>query len=276
MQTKFYPICITVFVCIIGCGAIEYSAQWIEKPITIDAGYSDWQGNLASAQEGKISYGFQRDSSYFYICLIVTNEQVQRQIMMRGLEMHFDPNGETNQRVSIKYPLGMMASGRPMMDMMRPSMTRSAVEPPDILFQFQNSLGELEIRNSEEETYKRLALAELPGLGLGVKASAETGEWICEMRIPLGSAGTFKYALGRADVSFIKVNLKTPEMDLSAMRAQMPERGGGGMPGGGGGMGGGGMPPGGGPPGGGGPQGGGQGSDTSDEFKASFKVILEG
>ncbi|NQT23872.1 hypothetical protein HQ585_00800 [candidate division KSB1 bacterium] len=269
MRKSFIPGFIGLLVSLVmfGCKSAEYAAQWLENPISIDSDYSDWQGNLTSEKDGKISFGFQRDSSYFYVCMIATDIQVQRQLMIRGLEMHFDPDGEKKQRISIKYPLGLMASGMPMQDMMD-SRNRSGIEEAEIIHRFQNSLGDLEIKNSEDETYHPLALAELPGLGLEVSANAETGEWICEMRIPLGSADTFQYALGQSQVSSVEIEMKTPEINPDAMSGQMSGRGGGMR---GGGMGGGGSRRSGGMRGGG-PQGGRQ--DMPESIKFSVRVHL--
>lgn len=248
---------------LVGCKSTEYTAHWLRNPVTLDAYYADWQGDLTSVADGGFSYGFQRDSSYLYVCLIATNRQVQRRIMMHGLEMHFDPDGKKAQRISIQYPLRRVASRPPMPDMMQPQADRSGVKPLEMLGRFQNSLGELEIKSAGDEAYTRYALAELFESGLGVKASAETGEWICEMSIPLGSADTFRYALGRKDVSFIKIRFKTPDSDVGGMRGQRPEHGGGRM--------GGGMPPGGGLSGGPGGR-----QERPEPFKFDVRVNFSG
>jgi hypothetical protein len=264
-----------------GCQTNEQLAVWPNRDVSIDGKITDWSGYLSLNEDSNMAFGFLRDSSYFYICLVTSDRDIQRQIMGQGLIVWLEADKKVKNRIGVKFPLGMMASGMPPQEFMR---GRPEEKGEKMGLMFENALNELEIRIPGEKEFSRYAFSEITESGLEVAAGMKLEQLVYEMKIPLYRGENTPYALGVEPAQLVELEIETPEMDREAMREKMMSMGGGGgrggsppggMSGGGppGGMSGGG-PPGGGMPGGGGP-GSGMGPKETEPYKAKFTVRLE-
>ncbi len=252
--------------CMTRCRTNEQLAHWRNRDISIDGDYTDWSGYLALNEDSNMAFGFLRDSSYFYVCLVASDPDIQRQIMGQGLIVWLEADKNAGNRIGIKVPLGMMASSAPPQEFMknRTEMDGKKPEPS-----FEHLLNELEIQNPGEKTFNSYGVSEIVQSGLEVGAGMSMEQLVYEMRIPLIRGEKTRYALGFEPVQVVTLEIETPEMDHEAMRENMMSMRGGGREG---------RPPdgmrGGSPPGGGMP-GGGMGPKQSESLKVKFTIRLE-
>jgi hypothetical protein len=266
---------IVLLSCFSGCRTKEQLAVWPNRDISIDGKLADWSGYLALNEDSNVAFGFLRDSTYFYICLVTSDPDIQRQIMGKGLIVWLKANRKAENRIGIKFPLGMMASGTSPQEFMR---NRTEMDREKPRSSFEHLLNELEIQSPGEETFNRYGVSEIARSGLEVGAGLVMEQLVYEMKIPLIRGENTPYALGVEPVQVVALEIEIPEIDREAMREKMMSMGGGGGRGGRppGGMSGGGTPggmPGGGPPGGGMP--GGMEWKQNEPLKVKFTVRLE-
>ncbi len=238
------------------CRTKEQLAVWPNRDISIDGKLADWSGYLALNEDSNVAFGFLRDSTYFYICLVTSDPDIQRQIMGKGLIVWLKANRKAENRIGIKFPLGMMASGTSPQEFMR-NRTEMDREKPGP--SFEHLLNELEIQSPGEETFNRYGVSEIARSGLEVGAGLVMEQLVYEMKIPLIRGENTPYALGVEPVQVVALEIEIPEIDREAMREKMMSMGGGGGRGG--------RPPGGMP--------GGMGWKQNEPLKVKFTVRLE-
>jgi len=267
-----------------GCKETVLQSNWTDQPIIIDGYYDDWQSKLIFNQKKKIGFGIANDSTDLYLCLTSMDQNLARQIMMRGFILTVGLPGAKQRILGVKFPTGMN---------------------PELLMQFQQMRGETgqmprggpgrgfepdrDFGNPFEEIYTEFLLLG-PGkdeqrfmpldndLGIHVNIGRSKRSFVYEIQIPFTVISQYL----KNDPAFIPAEIvlrfKTAELDRSAMRPDrdgMGERPDGGMGetggrrgGTGGGMGG----PGGGM---GGPgEMGAPGEMSSSSFEFKTKVVL--
>ena len=245
-----------------GCGGLEMISTERTENIQVDGQYMDWQGAMIPLEKKNVSVGFQHDDQFFYACVVTSDPQVQRSILMRGLVVWLDANQPDSRRLGIKYPLGVMASGVNPGELMRKGYRNIA---QNMAYIYEMTLKDLEIRLPDERNFRSLTIRKLAGSGLELATDLKDGELVYEMKIPLQSEEGFPYAMGSGEVQSVKLTLENPEIDFRAMAGGRGGIGGGGRQGGGMQGGDGGMP--------GGAMGGPGGN--SESFKVDVKVKLQ-
>jgi hypothetical protein len=215
---------IVLLSCFSGCRTNEQLAVWPNRNISIDGKLADWSGYLALNEDSNVAFGFLRDSTYFYICLVTSDPDIQRQIMGKGLVVWLEADRNTKNRIGIKFPLGMMASGVPQQEFMR-NRTEMDGEQPEP--SFEHFLNEMEIQSPGEKTFNRYGVSEIAQSGLEVGAGLAMEQLVYEMKIPLIRGKNTPYALGIEPVQVVALEIEIPEIDREAMREKMMSMGGG-------------------------------------------------
>lgn len=253
-----------------GCSGTEaLQSEALDRAITVDGAVDDWQDALTPIEKKNLSLGLRNDGTFLYLALVSSDRQFINQMMSRGFTVWFDAEGGKERAFGIRFPLGLMASGRGV-----PPRDRQQNQDPDARRQrFEESMADLEIFDGEESSM-RFGMDAINGIA--VKATLDTGTMMYELQVPLRKSEAYAFAIDAAPGDAIGVGLETPEIDREAMRQQMRGRGGG--RGGAGGRGGVGGPGGGrggiGGPGGGRGERGGFGGQQPDPFKLWTTVTL--
>jgi hypothetical protein len=220
---------IVVLVLVGGCGEEEMiESRARDRGIIVDGKIDDWQGTLTFLEGANLSYGLANDAIDLYIVLVVGDRGVRRQIMMSGLYLWFDPEGEKGKRFGIRYPIGLQEDAASLMSLMREQ------DPSEFQAQFDESVKEMLVAGTGDETFRRAGAKALDGIKAA--AVADENKMVLEFVVPVANAGSFGYGVGAFPGSIIGLGLETPEIDRDKLKEQMR---GGGMGGGRGGMGGG-------------------------------------
>jgi hypothetical protein len=253
-----------ILLMIASCGPKELHSRARDREIAIDGAYEDWQGALEFVEDANLSVGLMNDGEFLYVALVAGDRMVRRQIMMSGLYLWFDQDGNESKRFGIRYPIGLQENAADPDSMMREP------NPEKMRTQFQDEVKEMMVIGHDDRTWRRAETGAVRGIE--VAAGGDRHMLVLEYKVPIGRTGQYGYGIGSEPGAVIGVGLETPEIDFKEMRRQRP---GGGMPGGG--MPGGGTPAGGMPgsdfPGGGMPDGG-QRPERPEPIKLWAKVEL--
>jgi hypothetical protein len=234
----------------VGCGSKPMSSAWRCTDITVDAAVDEWGETRRPLDEKNIILGVTNDAENLYLTFTPGDDAMQRQILMLGLTVWFDPQGAKNEYVGIRFPRGVRGEHFPFRG-----------ERPDISTQagrkrIAAGMDSLEILRAGSREGDAYAIDELGGVA--VRAQLVGDVFVYELKMPLARTQEHLYAIGAKPGDAIGIGLQTSAMDRRQMLEGMPGAGpppGGGGPGG---SGGGGSPGGRGGPGGPGGEGGGE------------------
>ena len=247
-----------------GCGPVRLDSRWLDRQIVVDGDDDEWQDAKLYVEDWPIDVGVLNDGEYLYLCMTTADRNLQREVLMRGLELWMDPKGGRRKAVGIRFPQGMAergqegeepggfgrgrggmrgppGRGRNMLD---PSEDERQLDPERFMAAMKRLgvSGELVLLESEDDEGRRkLVSRDDP---LQIRVAYDRGRLVYEARIPLTNA---EHPLSLLQVSAgdrVGVGFKSAKMDMSRMMARRGGRRGGGMPGGvmpGGGMDAGGM-----------------------------------
>jgi hypothetical protein len=237
VRLKFHYIIISVLLFSAGCGMIDLTSHWRDRPVLIDGKNTEWENNLALLDDKETSIGIFNDDSFIYIGLISSNRNLRSQIMRRGIVFWFDKEGGKEQKFGIHYPLGSGGFRS------SPDVGMDEENQPTSI-RTEGTSEELEIEGPGKDDHHRMTIAETGGIEARFHA---TNEFIVyELKVPLSDKGARPFAIGTKQGEKIGVGVET----ASAKSSEKPsegyggggrgEGGGGGGEGGGGGFGGGG------------------------------------
>lgn len=82
-----------------------YKSLW--QPSSLSVGDCDdyWFTNMHYSTKAKMHYGLSNDDENLYVSLKVTDETVQRKIMLTGLTFWLDPNGKGKEQLGLNFPV---------------------------------------------------------------------------------------------------------------------------------------------------------------------------
>lgn len=97
-----------------GCStAYETQSTRLPEHLRIDGSADDWQGHLLYYRDAKLTIGIANDSRFLSLCVMSSDENVYRSLMMKGFTVWFDTTGGKKKTFGIRYPLGMAESAPP-------------------------------------------------------------------------------------------------------------------------------------------------------------------
>jgi len=244
----------------------EVASQWRASEIKVDGDDSEWSEAIAYLEKERLGFGLKNDSSDLFLCFKF-DRAIQRQALMFGFTIWFDPAGKNKKVFGVRFPIGMMNFAGEM----RPDPMQLTQDSSTMPKQFTAMLREVEVIGPEKDDRNRFTA----GSSFGIQAASfdSPAGLVCELKIPLHSAPGRPYAIAVNVAQTLGVGFEMGEFDRSQMRERMRREGGGfgGRPGGSG-------PPGGGfPPGGGRPRGGGRPGEMPPERERmmnAFKIWL--
>lgn len=212
----------------LGCGSkLKLNSDYRQSEIKVDGNQSDWRGSLTFIEDKNTSIGVSNDQDFLYIAFASGDPVQQRQFMMRGLIVWFDAEGGDKKTVGIRFPIGLMADGPPMM-----MGGRGEDFDPEIMREaFEQSLTELEIIGPEKDKTQRYRVGELAGVE--VKTGDPQNNFFYEIKVPLDKGQLYPFSVALEPGETLGLGFETPEFDREAMRERMGRGGmGGGMGGG--------------------------------------------
>jgi hypothetical protein len=223
-----------------GCSSnLKLNSHWRQQEITVDGESKDWQDGMTFVEKKNVSLGVANDEDYLYICLVATDRELLRQIIVRGLTLWFDPEGGKEKTFGIRFPLGLIESGL----MRMPGRGRGGNQetvPETMRENFEQSLTKIEVIWPEKKERLRFDnVSALPGIAVKVKLSDAADTLIYEIKVPLLQTEQHRFAIGTEAGERLGVGFETTQFDREKLRERMRKGGfGGGRGGGRGGFGG--------------------------------------
>jgi hypothetical protein len=181
-----------------------------DREITIDGSDADWQGALAYLEESKIAIGVCNDEKDLYLCLVVSDRQMERQIMGSGFTVWFDAGGGKDKKFGIHYPMGRQ--GRQTSD----GRGRDEGDPDERTRLLQEATRDIEIIGpGKDDRFTMTA----PGAG-GIKAQvARANEnLIYELKVPLNHGEGREYVIGADTGKTIGIGFETSQADRAELK----------------------------------------------------------
>lgn len=211
---------------ILGCSTMLYSAcsgqlklnsQWRDREVAVDGQQNEWQDQMTFVEKENVSIGVSNDSEFLYLSLVANNQDVRRQMMMRGFTVWFDADGGKDKTFGIRYPMGVFGNGV----MAWPPPRNGDEAPPR---DFEMALQEFELIGPGKDERQKFTLGGAKGIEMKIDNSEES--LVYEIKIPLYQSEGFPYAIQAQPGKVIGVGFETAEFDRKALREKIGRSGG--------------------------------------------------
>jgi hypothetical protein len=208
-----------------GCGDKELNSKWRTQNITIDGNDSDWSNSLVFYEDINSLVGVQNDNDCLYLCLVTTDQQFERKILVTGLTIWFDNEDKGDRKFGIRFPIRMknmnndafqpgedQAEGRRrdpddgqegLGDKGQPAGATDKGKMGDMFLKNQT---EIEVIDANNEA-TRFPISELKGIEL--KMTVKDYRMVYEFKIPIAMKNAYSFAVGATTGSTISVGLET-------------------------------------------------------------------
>ena len=103
----YLAIISALFISLAGCKKSIVNSHWTTDAITIDGNPAEWENQINYIEKAGIGLAVANDSENLYFCATTGDENLQRQIMFRGLDLWLDSGGGKAEEYGIRFPLGM-------------------------------------------------------------------------------------------------------------------------------------------------------------------------
>ncbi|MFH1567478.1 MAG: hypothetical protein ABIL09_05700 [Gemmatimonadota bacterium] len=92
----------------LACGRIDLESHWADRPIAVDGNDQEWEGAKYAVQDWPVDIGLMNDGQYLYVCLSTVDRNLQRQVLVSGLELWLDPKGGKKKVAGLRFPGGRL------------------------------------------------------------------------------------------------------------------------------------------------------------------------
>jgi len=191
-----------------GCTSTSMiQSQVASSPLIIDGDLGEWGSSMEQLGDNPVRVGVKHDDDFVYLSIQSIDETFLRQVILGGLTVWFNSNGDKSMDLGIKYPIG------------RSSMAPIRIDPqdpPSDSEQTPRMLRELEVIDRDGKGL-RYPVDEIPGISL--TAFLEFGAFSYELRVPLQASGGMTYAVNPGANGVFGIGLLTGEIDASELAA---------------------------------------------------------
>ena len=226
------PVFLTVFAA--GCaGTTRIQSEEFTESMFVDGDLSDWSGSLHPLPDGPLRMGVRHDDQNIYVSIQTIDETLLQKIMMGGLTLWLNSDGDKSRQKGIRFPIG------------RSTLAPIRVDrdnPPTVAERRPQLFSVLEIID-EDGIAARHSIDTVPGLD--VQAYLEFGSFSYEVQISINSTSENEFSIDPGVDGLLGLGLETGEIDMSSLSGSEQQggdvaaAGGGGRGGGRGGRGGG-------------------------------------
>ena len=203
-----------------GCEDKVLTSRWRNHEITIDGRDSEW-GNFIQYYNEKynVVLCMYNDENDLYLKVSTPDQTLQRQFLMLGFTVWFDPGGGKNKTLGIHFPKGMQ-SGAPGV----PQPGRRNDRDAEVSAREKALKGELDILGPEGKESWKFSVDSAKELGIQIDFGTVSGILIYELRIPLRKNAQSYYAIG-ADMSApIGIGCESGALDKEELKKMGSER----------------------------------------------------
>ena len=187
-----------------GCGStFQLVSKWSDSPVLIDGNLKEWSDSTLFAEKDGIRWAVMNDDENLYLCIMSAKPNLGRQLMFRGMTVWFDPNGGDNQKMGVRFPIGMGRGGGPPQEGGEDMDQRGNRVP---MMQRQ-SLNDFEFLGPTDKDVQMVPRMQGQGVELHLTSTPE--RFVYEMKIPLSSSSSHPYAVESHPGAAIGVCIET-------------------------------------------------------------------
>lgn len=219
------PIVITFLFTSLTARTATVESHWKTGEIIIDGTASEWSNPFTRLSDNENwSINVKNDNEKLYLCLISTDQSVNRQMMMYGFSVTF--NGiQKNKNVifGLRFPVGMNPNGE---QHVRNGQNR---DPEALKALEEQMLMALEIIGPDKNDSKPMGVAIADSFGIKVKCVHTKDSLVYELEIPLKKGTTVTGEINLEKKTSTKVTFETIQPDFSSEQgnSERPPVGGG-------------------------------------------------
>ena len=256
------------------------SSNRAETPPVIDGLSDEWQSGVMLNEKWQVAYALSNDDRYLYLMLSSDHPGSQSRLLMSGLVVWLDTQGDGKKDIGFKYPIGIFERGLNPGEVMRSLMGRNGWDEAGFRSYVKNWCSDIQLIDDKNKNLGMLNHRDAQACDIHFQLALHENKLVYELAVPLD--GTPKHPWNLRGTNF-RLGFEAPKFEFSGMRRPMggfapggAESGGGSPVGGGrggrgGGGGGGAMPM---PDGGGMPQAPARGMFNSDPINLWMTVSL--
>ncbi|MEZ4908705.1 MAG: hypothetical protein R2771_13935 [Saprospiraceae bacterium] len=221
MKNLLFIIAVVVFAA--SCAKTPiFNSDYQKNQIQIDGNSNDWTGKTYFDSKSQVAYGVSNDRQNLYLLFKVSDESIQKKIMMAGLTVWIDTTGKTKSDIGVNYPVAEMGDmkhrDREMEFGQKPLQRKPFVKDSEgkakmVLYGFPYIDDETTVNNLNNE-------------GINAMVSIDQNkELVYELKIPLNTiiSNPNKYMEGGK--KYLTVGFETGEMSMPSEKGDMPEGG---------------------------------------------------
>jgi len=207
-----------------GCGDKEIQSKWRTQNIIIDGNDSDWTNSLVYYDDIKSLIGVQNDHDYLYLCLVTSDQQLERKILTKGLTIWFDNEDKGDKKFGIRYPLMSKGMNNDAFQGNEDNGEVRGLTPDDgregsndngqamgnsglgtAGDKFLKNQTDIEVIDAHNET-TRYPVSQLKGVQL--KMTVKDYRMVYEFKIPIAMKNEYSYAVGSIPGNTISVGIE--------------------------------------------------------------------
>ena len=173
---------------------------------------------MSTLEKENISILLANDSEHMFVCLSSSDPEIQRQVLLHGFTVWFNPKGKG--KFGIRFPMGKRKT-----EHKHDKKRDTFMELGLLMKRFNRSDKTIEILGPGKDQSRFLALEDIEKYGIyGIKADIGTsdGKMIYELKVPLRKNTQHRYAIGTASGDLIDMAFEAGEPDDNMGGMQSP------------------------------------------------------
>jgi hypothetical protein len=191
-------------------------SHWKTGEVIIDGMASEWSNPFTQLSDNENwSINVKNDNEKLYLCLISTDQSINRQMMMSGFVVTFNGTQKNNDVIfGLRFPVGMHSNGE------QHAQSGQNRDPEALKALEEQMLMALEIIGPNKNDSKPMGVAIADSFGIKVKCMHTEDTLVYELEIPLKRGTTVTGEIDLVKKSSAKVTFETFQPDFASERMQ--------------------------------------------------------
>jgi len=203
----------------------KIQSSWRDREVRVDGKDHEWQGSPQYYDEDTRSViSILNDENHVFILLSANKPEIQKQILIQGLTLWLEKDGEKKRKIGVHFPVGIPREKRM-------SISRGAAEEVSGTFgEFpkgaQGSIrefpkmeqGEIQLLGPREYEQKTMPLAEISKYGIEVKINETKRHLVYELKMPITKTEENHHAFLHPGKESFRIGFQTGEAEEKEAR----------------------------------------------------------
>ena len=186
-----------------GCsGTMQIASTESAHKVTIDGQIDEWNGELHEIKDQQAVIGVKHEKNYVTLAFSTGDPDLIRQILLGGLYVWFNGQGDKSKELGILYPISVSPAGGGQQRSRDQTDTRSPREQPEVSSDYEVLIGESTTRHApSDET------------GIELMFTLTYDQFTYELKIPVGSSGnSTRYSVTSPSSAQFGIGMETGQL----------------------------------------------------------------